>query len=322
MGQPGRPALSSGPLLGALAASTSTISLGTLVARIGLLPDEVLVDVLCGIDSISGGRCIAGIGTGDRLSREENQAYGIPFETAGIRRERLGAVAAAVAAAGVPVWVGRRQPGDGRPGPVDRAPRSTCGRSDADRVAALAGQGVEVTWGGPVGRHRPRRPRPRWARWPPPAPPGRCAPGRSRSRWWPRPRPPSGRRRTAGAPSGLSGRPPGCGGNVGHGFPPYQRAAAVRLRHHQRPEGSRPPRRSGRHRHGVRQPGPALARRGRGEAGRGRPQPAQPPLLGQPGHPEDPPGHLPTSTCASSTSSSTPTPRWSPPSAPRRDCPT
>ena len=43
MGQPGRPALSSGPLLGALAASTSTIAVGTLVARIGLLPDDVLV---------------------------------------------------------------------------------------------------------------------------------------------------------------------------------------------------------------------------------------------------------------------------------------
>ena len=46
MGQPGRPAISSGPLLGALAASTSTIHIGTLVARIGLLPDNVLIDVL------------------------------------------------------------------------------------------------------------------------------------------------------------------------------------------------------------------------------------------------------------------------------------
>src|SRR5664279_6169461 len=72
MGQPGRPALSSGPLLGALAAVTSTIHLGTLVARIGLVPDDVLVEVLCGVDSLSGGRLVAGIGTGDRLSREEN----------------------------------------------------------------------------------------------------------------------------------------------------------------------------------------------------------------------------------------------------------
>ena len=82
MGQPGRPALSSGPLLGALAASTSTIAVGTLVARIGLLPDDVLVAVLSSLASMSGGRLIAGIGTGDHLSRAENEAYGIPFEPA------------------------------------------------------------------------------------------------------------------------------------------------------------------------------------------------------------------------------------------------
>ena len=105
MGQPGRPALSSGPLLGALAASTSTIHLGTLVARIGLLPDEVLLDVLCGVEALSGGRLVAGIGTGDRLSREENEAYGIPYEQAQIRRERLESVATAVAGTGIPVWV-------------------------------------------------------------------------------------------------------------------------------------------------------------------------------------------------------------------------
>ena len=99
MGQPGRPALSSGPLLGALAASTSTIHLGTLVARIGLVPDDVLIDVLCGVDALSGGRLVAGIGTGDKLSAGENEAYGIPFEPAEIRRDRLLSVASVVAAA-------------------------------------------------------------------------------------------------------------------------------------------------------------------------------------------------------------------------------
>ena len=150
MGQPGRPAISSGPLLGALAASTSTISLGTLVARIGLLPDEVLFDVLCGVDAISGGRLVAGIGTGDRLSREENDAYGIPFEHADIRRQRLEAVAFAVVGAGIPVWIG-----GGRPEMVDLA-RATGAAVNvwqvgADRVIPLVAQGVEVTWGGPVG---------------------------------------------------------------------------------------------------------------------------------------------------------------------------
>ena len=150
MGQPGRPAISSGPLLGALAASTSTIQIGTLVARIGLLPDDVLIDVRCGVDGLSGGRLVAGIGTGDRLSRNENEAYGIPFEQADIRRQRLGSVAAAVSAAGIPVWVG-----GGRPEMVALA--RACGAAvnvwqvGADQVAPLVDQGVEVTWGGPVG---------------------------------------------------------------------------------------------------------------------------------------------------------------------------
>lgn len=150
MGQPGRPALSSGPLLGALAASTTNIRLGTLVARIGLLPDEVLVEVLCGVHALSGGRLVAGIGTGDRLSREENEAYGIPFEAASIRRRRLAAVATAVAGAGVPVWVG-----GGRPENVAIARATGAAvnvwQVDADPVAGLVAQGVEATWGGPVG---------------------------------------------------------------------------------------------------------------------------------------------------------------------------
>jgi alkanesulfonate monooxygenase SsuD/methylene tetrahydromethanopterin reductase-like flavin-dependent oxidoreductase (luciferase family) len=150
MGQPGRPAISSGPLLGALAASTSTIHLGTLVARIGLLPDEVLIDVLCGVDALSGGRLVAGIGTGDTLSREENEAYGIPFEHADIRRQRLASVATSVVGAGIPVWVG-----GGRPETVALARAAGAAvnvwQVGADKVAPLVAQGIEVTWGGPVG---------------------------------------------------------------------------------------------------------------------------------------------------------------------------
>lgn len=150
IGQPGRPAISSGPLLGALAASTSTIQIGTLVARIGLLPDDVLIDVLCGVDALSGGRLVAGIGTGDKLSREENEAYGIPFELADIRRQRLESVATAVSEAGIPVWVG-----GGRPEMVALARTSGAAvnvwQVGAEKVAPLVDQGIEVTWGGPVG---------------------------------------------------------------------------------------------------------------------------------------------------------------------------
>ncbi len=150
MGQPGRPALSSGPLLGALAAVTSTIRLGTLVARIGLLPDDVLIDVLCGVDALSGGRMVAGIGTGDGLSRAENEAYGIPFESAEVRRARLATVATAVTGAGIPVWIG-----GSRPEMVALA-RTTGAAINVwqvgpERVGPLVDAGVEVTWGGPAG---------------------------------------------------------------------------------------------------------------------------------------------------------------------------
>ena len=150
MGQPGRPALSPGPLLGALAASTSTITLGTLVARIGLVPDEVLVEVVCSLHELSGGRFIAGLGTGDQLSRHENEAYGLPFDPSDERRARLAAVAAEVVGRGIPVWVG-----GGLPKTVELARHVGMAvnlwEGDPLRVAELTAVGMEVTWGGPVG---------------------------------------------------------------------------------------------------------------------------------------------------------------------------
>jgi len=150
MGQPDRPALSSAPLLGALAASTSTIAIGTLVARIGLVPDEVLVAVLSGLDTISGGRMIAGIGTGDHLSQPENEAFGIPFEPASERRVRLASVAGTARDLGLPVWIG-----GGLPKTVEVARTLSVAvnlwEGEAIRVAELTSSGLEVTWGGPVG---------------------------------------------------------------------------------------------------------------------------------------------------------------------------
>jgi alkanesulfonate monooxygenase SsuD/methylene tetrahydromethanopterin reductase-like flavin-dependent oxidoreductase (luciferase family) len=154
MGQPGRPALSSGPLLGAVAASTSTISVGTLVARVGLVPDEVLVAVLSSLSTISNGRLIAGIGTGDTLSRAENDAFGLPFGTADERRARLAIVASAVQSRGIPVWLG-----GGLPKTVEMArplgAAVNLWEGDPLRVAELTAAGTEVTWGGPIGESAP-----------------------------------------------------------------------------------------------------------------------------------------------------------------------
>jgi alkanesulfonate monooxygenase SsuD/methylene tetrahydromethanopterin reductase-like flavin-dependent oxidoreductase (luciferase family) len=149
IGQPGRPAVSSGPLLGAVAASTSTIHIGTFVARIGLLPDDVLVEMLVGLNAISGGRLIAGLGTGDKLSQAENQAFGLPFEPAEERRVRLASVAVAVQARGIKVWVGGGLPSTSQ---LAQTVGGAVNLWEADvlRVAEMTAAGFETTWGGPV----------------------------------------------------------------------------------------------------------------------------------------------------------------------------
>ena len=158
---------------------------------------------------------------------------------------------------------------------------------------------------GHLGRHRLRKTRlarstaisssPGSASSPTPVPPGPSSAGRPRSTSSP---PPATRSRTA---HGRSGRFPatadretrarvwrasGLAVALLYGVPPDQRAAALRVRHHQRAETGGTPSRCGRHRSRVREPRPPVAgRRGR-EARRGRPQPAQPPLLRVEGHPE------------------------------------
>jgi hypothetical protein len=123
---------------------------GTLVARIGLLPDDVLVAELSSLATLSRGRLIAGMGTGDHLSRAENDAYGIPFEPASERRVRLASVAAAVRDEDIPVWIG-----GGLPKTVELARTLSVAvnlwEGEVMRVAELVATGVEVTWGGPVG---------------------------------------------------------------------------------------------------------------------------------------------------------------------------
>ncbi|MCU1492452.1 MAG: flavin-dependent oxidoreductase, F420-dependent methylene-tetrahydromethanopterin reductase [Acidimicrobiaceae bacterium] len=152
MGQPGRPALSPFPILGAVAVRTERIALGTLVARIGLTPDSVLLDELLTLHALSGGRLVAGIGTGDSHSAAENLAYGVAFPPADERRERMGAVARTLLAHGVPTWIG------GGSRATDAVARATGAvlnlwAAEPARVAA-AGVGGEVTWGGTLPEDR------------------------------------------------------------------------------------------------------------------------------------------------------------------------
>ena len=127
IGQPERPALAPFPILGALATRFPPSSvrargpagsrwtgagggsggpfIGTLVARVGLVPNAVLASQFAALELLAPGRVIAGLGTGDRLSEEENRAYGIPFESAAQRRADLVAMARDLVGAGTAVWV-------------------------------------------------------------------------------------------------------------------------------------------------------------------------------------------------------------------------
>ncbi len=157
MGQPERPALAPFPVLGALATRLGPARgagegpfLGTLVARVGLAPNAVLAAQFRALDRLAPGRVIAGLGTGDRLSEEENLSYGIPFPPAAERRAQLVALGRELAGSGLVVWVAGGSAGRTEEA---RAAGAALNVWDAEpaRVAERA-QGpdaVEVTWAGP-----------------------------------------------------------------------------------------------------------------------------------------------------------------------------
>jgi hypothetical protein len=147
MGQPERPALAPFPLLGAVAASTERVFVGTLVARVGLVPDEVLLAEFAALDVVAPGRVIAGLGTGDAKSSAENDAYGVPAAPPEERRAALARCAVALRDRGVPVWVGA---GSRPTNDMARAAGVALNLWGAapDAVAAQASLG-EVTWAGP-----------------------------------------------------------------------------------------------------------------------------------------------------------------------------
>ena len=93
---PDRPSLEAFTTLAAVAAVTSTVRVGTLVARAQLRPAGLLAKMAAGIDDISGGRMILGIGTGDPIDEPEHVAFGIPTLSKSERRAHLAELVAAV----------------------------------------------------------------------------------------------------------------------------------------------------------------------------------------------------------------------------------
>ena len=151
LGQPVRPALHSMTLLGALAAETGRVTLAPLVARVGLVPDTLLVHQLATLHRMVGDRLIAALGTGDTGNRGENEAYGIRFAPVAERLASVQWCARRLGELGVRTWIGGRS----------AAVRAAVVAADAWNGwgtdvegfvadAAVVAEGRELTWGGQV----------------------------------------------------------------------------------------------------------------------------------------------------------------------------
>lgn len=148
LGRPDRPALAAFPVLGAVAGVTERVALGPLVARIGLVPDSVMVARFRSLHAVAPGRVVAGLGTGDAKSAAENLAYGIPLGTAAERRRSLAECAGILVADGLDVWIGGGAPATLA---VAEAVGAAVNLWEAGPEALSAqARRTEVTWGGPV----------------------------------------------------------------------------------------------------------------------------------------------------------------------------
>jgi alkanesulfonate monooxygenase SsuD/methylene tetrahydromethanopterin reductase-like flavin-dependent oxidoreductase (luciferase family) len=157
LGQPERPALAPFPVLGALAARLAPRTdgkggpfMGTLVARVGLAPNDVLAAQFVALNHLAPGRIIAGLGTGDKMSEQENRAYGIPYPTAAERRAEMVSLGRELVDAGLTVWIA-----GGLDGRRDEARAAGAALNVWDAEAAVVAEhcayadGIEVTWAGP-----------------------------------------------------------------------------------------------------------------------------------------------------------------------------
>lgn len=151
IGRPDRPALHGPSLLAALAVETHRLHLGTLVARVGLVPDDVLVASFVTLAGMAGDRLVAALGVGDRLSEDENRAFGVAFHPVVERWASLATCCDRLRRLGIETWVGGLSAGTRA---VGRAQSHALNLWDvtpemvADELARP--DAVPVTWGGRV----------------------------------------------------------------------------------------------------------------------------------------------------------------------------
>jgi hypothetical protein len=148
IGAPERPALAPMPVLGAVAARFD-LTVGTLVARVGLVSEAKLVEQFTTLESIAPGRVIAALGTGDDLSQPEHEAYGIDYPSANERRRLLSDAVTALAPL-MSVWCGAGSLATNAVAREHGVALNLWG-VPAQVVRDEAANGP-VTWAGPLGR--------------------------------------------------------------------------------------------------------------------------------------------------------------------------
>ena len=141
-----RPALSMYPVLAAVAATTRHIRIGSLVARVGFLPDRLVVESFVSLHELTEHRLVAALGIGDARSVAENDAYGIAWPALEERRASLASILGELTARGIECWVGATTPATLE---IARAAGATVNLWDVelDRVEAEAARGPS-TWAG------------------------------------------------------------------------------------------------------------------------------------------------------------------------------
>ena len=84
-----RPIYEGWTTLAYLASRTGRIQMGTLVSRSTLREPALVAKMAATIEAIAPGRLVFAIGSGDELSRAENEAFGIPYVGGGDRVPQL-----------------------------------------------------------------------------------------------------------------------------------------------------------------------------------------------------------------------------------------
>jgi alkanesulfonate monooxygenase SsuD/methylene tetrahydromethanopterin reductase-like flavin-dependent oxidoreductase (luciferase family) len=149
---PDRPSLEAFTTLGAVAAATQRVRLGTLVTRTVLRPPGLLAKTAATIDHISDGRMVLAVGTGDPIDRPEHEAFGFPDLSVTDRRAYMAESIEAIKALfeGRPFAGGTHHPrieGPLLPPPVQAGGPPIWIGAQADSVVQMAGR-VADGWNG------------------------------------------------------------------------------------------------------------------------------------------------------------------------------